>query len=340
MLVLMDSHHSKKDLKGVIAKIESLGYRAHTIPGAQSTAVGITGNQGAIDPLVFENLPGVKEAIPVSKPYKLSGRDFKHGETRIPLDGLRRAVGAGNFTVIAGPCAVESEKQMLRIARAVKKAGAHMLRGGAFKPRTSPYAFHGLDEEGLRILAKAREETGLPVVTEAVDPRSLDLVCKYADVIQIGARNMQNYALLRLAGGIDRPVLLKRGMSATMDEWLMSAEYILAEGNSRVMLCERGIRTFATHTRNTLDLNVIPAVRKLSHLPVLVDPSHGTGLRDKVAPLARAAAAVGAQGIIIEVHDRPEEALSDGPQALLPSEFSKLVSQLRAMGKVLGYRLG
>lgn len=338
MLVLMDSDHTREQLEAVVAKIAALGFKAHVIPGAGSVAVGVTGNRGALDPRPFEVLAGVKQAIPVTKPYKLAGRDFKHGDTAIAVPGLPFPIGPGGFVVMAGPCAVESEEQTLRIARKVKAAGAHCLRGGAFKPRTSPYAFQGLGEEGLKILARARAETGLPVITEALDPESLELVCRHADIVQIGARNMQNFSFLRAVGRCGKPVMLKRGLSATIDEWLMSAEYVLSEGCAALMLCERGIRTFNDHTRNTLDLNAVPVVRKLSHLPVLVDPSHGTGLRDKVVPLARAAAAVGAQGVIIEVHDRPDEALCDGPQALPPEDFAELVRVLRAMGGVLGYR--
>ncbi|MFH1723365.1 MAG: 3-deoxy-7-phosphoheptulonate synthase [Elusimicrobiota bacterium] len=338
MLILLDADFTDEHLKGVVGRIEGMGLKAHVIPGSQSTAVGITGNARPLDPRDFEVLAGVKHAIPVTKPYKLAGRDFMHGDTVIQVNG-KIEIGGDSFVVIAGPCSVESEEQTLRIARAVKDAGAHILRGGAFKPRSSPYAFQGLGEDGLKILAAAREETGLPVITEALDQRSLEVVCKYADIVQIGARNMQNFGLLREAGRVDKPVMLKRGMSGTIDEWLMSAEYLMSEGNKRVILCERGIRTFSSHTRNTLDLNAVAVVRKLSHLPVFVDPSHGTGMRDKVAPLARASAAVSAHGVMIEVHDRPAEALSDGAQALLPEQFAALMKQLRAMGPVLGYKL-
>lgn len=338
MLILMDGEHTKENLADVVARVEQLGFKAHVIPGANSTAVGVTGNPGPLDPRVFEALPGVKQAIPVTKSYKLAGRDFQHGDTAVEVaPGVK--VGGGRFIVMAGPCAVESREQTLRIARKVKAGGAHILRGGAFKPRTSPYAFQGMGEDGLKILAEARAETGLPVVSEALDPESLQLVYKYADIIQIGARNMQNFALLKEAGKLDKPVLLKRGLSATIDEWLQSAEYLLSEGNRRVMLCERGIRTFSSHTRNTLDLNAVPVAQKLSHLPVLVDPSHGTGIRDKVAPLAKASAAVGAHGVIIEVHDRPAEALCDGPQAMPPEEFAELVAVLKKLGGVLGYAM-
>lgn len=339
MLIVMHSDFTEADLQRVVARIQEMGFKPHVIPGAQSTAVGITGNPGPLDPRAFELLPGVKQAIPVSKSYKLASRDFKHGNTVIRVGPNATEIGGGTFVVMAGPCAVESEEQTLRIAREVARAGAHVLRGGAFKPRTSPYAFQGLGEDGLKILAAARQETGLPIITEALDQRSLELVCEYTDIIQIGARNMQNFGLLRDAGRLRKPVMVKRGLSATIDEWLMSAEYVMAEGNGDVILCERGIRTFSNYTRNTLDLNAVPVVQKLSHLPVLVDPSHGTGLRDKVAPLARAAAAVGANGVLIEVHDRPEEALCDGPQALLPVQFTTLVAELRAMGSVLGYRV-
>ena len=339
MLILMDGDHNKEQLATVVAKIKELGFKSHVLPGANSTAVGITGNSRPLDPRIFEQIQGVKQAILVTKPYKLAGRDFSSGDTVIAIAGSDIKIGGDAFTVMAGPCAVESEEQTVRIAKLVKQRGAHLLRGGAFKPRTSPYAFQGLGEEGLKILATAREETGLPIITEALDPKSLELVHKYADVIQIGARNMQNFALLKEAGKLDKPVMLKRGLSATIDEWLMSAEYIMSEGNKEVMLCERGIRTFSSHTRNTLDLNAVPVVQKLSHLPVIVDPSHGTGLRDKVAPLARAAAAVGANGVMIEVHDRPEEALCDGPQAMSPDSFEDLIDKLRRMGEVLEYTL-
>jgi 3-deoxy-7-phosphoheptulonate synthase len=339
MLIVMEAGFRPEDLEGVVARVEALGHKAHVIPGATSTAVGITGNRGPVDPRPFEVLTGVKQAIAVTKPYKLTSRDFRQPDTVISCGAGPVKIGAGGFVIIAGPCAVESEEQTLRIARLVARAGAHVLRGGAFKPRTSPYAFQGLGEEGLKILAAAREETGLPIISEALDQAHLEAVHRYVDIIQIGARNMQNFALLRDVGRLDRPVMLKRGISATIDEWLMSAEYVLAEGNPNVMLCERGIRTFSNHTRNTLDLSAVPVVQKLSHLPVLVDPSHGTGLRDKVAPMARAAAAAGACGVMIEVHDRPDEALSDGPQSLLPEQFAALVQVLRGMGQVLGYSL-
>jgi 3-deoxy-7-phosphoheptulonate synthase len=335
MLVLMNSDHTEEQLQGVIDRINTLGYKSHVIPGAQSTAVGITGNSGPLDAASFENLPGVGKAVSISKPYKLAGRDFKHDDTIISVEGAATKIGPSTFAVMAGPCAVESEEQTVRIAKIVKEAGAHFLRGGAFKPRTSPYAFQGLGEEGLKILATARKESGLPVITEALDNASLELVAKYADVIQIGARNMQNFSLLKEAGKMKKPVMLKRGLSATIDEWLQSAEYLISEGNNQVFLCERGIRTFENRTRNTLDLNAVPVVQKLSHLPILVDPSHGTGVRDAVGPMAKAAAAVGANGVMLEVHDKPEEALCDGPQALSPTMFSDIVKDIRAIVEVL-----
>jgi 3-deoxy-7-phosphoheptulonate synthase len=337
MLIVMEQGVSEEDIARVTAKIEALGYRAHPIPGALRTAIGVTGNSGPLDPAEFEILPGVKTAIPVTQPHKLVSREVKHEDSQITVSG--RTLGGGRFAVIAGPCAVESLDQTLRIAHAVKAAGAHFLRGGAFKPRTSPYSFQGIGEEGLKILARARSETGLPVVTEALDTESLDLVSEYADVVQIGARNMQNFPLLKRAGRCRRPVLLKRGMSATLDELLMSAEYIASEGNYQIFLCERGVRTFSTHTRNTLDLSAVPAVKSASHLPIIVDPSHGTGKRDKVAPLARAAVAVGADGLMIEVHDDPDHALSDGPQALLPDQFERLMKDVHAIAGVVGLKL-
>jgi 3-deoxy-7-phosphoheptulonate synthase len=326
-----------EQIAGVVRAIEARGFRAHPIPGAQRTAIGVTGNKGAIEAPVFESLPGVLEVIPVTHAYKLVSREVKPESTVVEIGGVR--VGGSTLVVVAGPCAVESREQTLTIAKAVRRAGAHLLRGGAFKPRTSPYSFQGLGEEGLRILAEAREATGLPVVTEAVDAESLDLVERYADAIQIGARNMQNFALLKRAGRARRPVLLKRGMSATLEEFLMSAEYILSEGNYQVVLCERGVRTFSDFSRNTLDLAIVPAVKKISHLPILVDPSHGTGRREKVAPLTRAAAAVGADGILVEVHHDPDTALSDGPQSITPEMLEALMRDLGQIAPVLGRSL-
>ena len=337
MLILMNSDHTKAELEGVLQKIRSMKLKPHVIPGAQSVAVGITGNAGALDPLQFVGLPGVKDAVPVTKPYKLSGRDFKHADTIVKIGPYE--LGGKGFLVIAGPCAVENEEQMFRIARKVKAAGAQLLRGGAFKPRTSPYAFQGLGIEGLKLLAAAGREVGMPVVTEVLDQRSLDDVAELADVLPVGARNMQNFALLKDLGKVKKPVMLKRGLSATLDEWLMSAEYLLAEGNGQVFLCERGVRTFSDHARNTLDLNVVPAVKELSHLPIIVDPSHATGTRSRVAPMARAAAAAGAHGLMIEVHDRPREALCDGAQALPPEDFASLMKDLAKITAAVGHEL-
>ncbi len=334
MLIIMHADHTKAQLDDVLEKIRALGLKPHVIPGATSTAVGITGNSTAIDPQEFSTLPGVRDAVPVTKPYKLAGRDFKHADTVVRVGDYE--LGGGGFLVIAGPCAVESEEQMLRIARAVKAAGAQLLRGGAFKPRTSPYSFQGLGKKGLELLHAAGREVGMPIVTEVLDQRSLDDVAGLADVLQVGARNMQNFALLKDLSRIHKPIMLKRGLSATLDEWLMSAEYLLAEGNSQVFLCERGVRTFSDHARNTLDLTVVPAVKELSHLPIIVDPSHATGVRSRVAPMARAAAASGAHGVMVEVHDQPHKALCDGPQALSPEDFAALMGDLEKITSVLG----
>ncbi len=337
MLIVMRQDATPDEVQGVVRAVEARGLRAHPIPGAQRTAIGITGNKGAVEAPIFESLPGVLEVIRVSHAYKLVSREVKPESSVVEIGGV--AIGGDRLVLVAGPCAVESREQTLTIARQVKAAGAHLLRGGAFKPRTSPYAFQGLGEEGLRILAEARAETGLPVVTEAVDAAGVDLVERYADAIQIGARNMQNFSLLKRAGQAKKPVVLKRGMSATLEEFLLSAEYVLAEGNYAVILCERGVRTFSDFSRNTLDLAVVPAAKKLSHLPILVDPSHGTGRRDKVAPLSRAAAAVGADGVMVEVHHDPDRALSDGPQSITPAMFEALVAELRQIAPVLGRRI-
>ncbi len=332
----MSAQAGEAEIARVCAKIESLGYRPHVIPGAQRTAIGITGNAGPVDREEFDGLPGVSEAIRVSKPYKLVSREVKPDNTEVHVAGV--AVGGDELVLCAGPCSVESRDQILEAACAVKAAGGRLLRGGAYKPRTSPYAFQGLGEEGLRLLAEARERTGLGVVTEAMDVETFDLVEDYADCVQIGARNMQNFSLLRRAGRSRKPVLLKRGMSSTLEEFLMAAEYILAEGNYQVILCERGVRTFADHTRNTLDLSVVPAVRRLSHLPILVDPSHGTGRRDQVHPMALAAVAAGACGLIVEVHPAPDRALSDGFQSLYPDQFRELAEECRAVAALLAVR--
>ena len=336
MLIVMKAQATEDEVRAVCQKIESLGFRAHSIPGAQRTAIGITGNQGAVETGTFDEMPGVQEVIRVSKPYKLVSRDVKPDNTVIKFPGSSVTIGEAGLAIIAGPCAIESRDQAFRIAERVARVGAQFFRGGAYKPRTSPYSFQGLGEEGLQIMAEVRERFGLLIVTEAVDYESLDLVDKYADMIQLGARNMQNFSLLKRAGRARKPVLLKRGISATLEEFLMAAEYVMSEGNYNVVLCERGVRTFIDHTRNTLDLSVIPAVQRLSHLPIIADPSHGTGKREKVTPLARAAVAVGADGLIIEVHHDPDRALSDGMQSLYPEQFGTLMGQVRQIAAVLG----
>ena len=333
MLIVMKSDATDSQIEAVLRIIEELGFKGHPMPGATRTAIGITGNQGAVDPYHFDNLAGVAEAIRVSKPYKLITLDLRPEKTVVRVGDA--TIGGDELAIIAGPCAIESRAQAFAIAEAVRRSGARFFRGGAYKPRTSPYAFQGLGEEGLRILVEVREAYGLKIVTEALDEAGVDLVEKYGDVIQIGARNMQNFSLLRRAGKARIPVLLKRGMSATLDEWLLAAEYVMAEGNYQVILCERGIRTFAQHTRNTLDLSAVPAVRRVSHLPVIVDPSHGTGKNYMVTPLARAGVAVGADGLIIEVHDQPEHALSDGAQALTLEQYEQLVSEVRSIHEVI-----
>ncbi len=336
MLVVMKAQAGEAEIARVCARIESLGFQPHIIPGEQRVAIGITGNNGPVDPAEFEDLPGVAEAIRVSKSYKLVSRETKPEDTVVKVNGVR--VGGPELVICGGPCSVESREQILESARAVKAGGGQLLRGGAYKPRTSPYSFQGLGEEGLRYLAEARDETGLGVVTEAIDIETFDLVEKYADCVQIGARNMQNFSLLRRAGRSRKPILLKRGMSSTLEEFLMAAEYVLADGNYNVILCERGVRTFADHTRNTLDLSVVPAVRTLSHLPILVDPSHGTGKRDKVLPMALASVAAGASGLIVEMHPHPEKALSDGYQSLDPRQFAEMADECQAISALLASR--
>jgi 3-deoxy-7-phosphoheptulonate synthase len=337
MLVVMEAGARPEQVEAVVRHIEKMGLRAHPIPGANRTAIGVTGAQGVADPSIVETFPGVREVIRVSHPYKLVSREAKPDDSVISVGGVD--VGGTGIVVIGGPCAVESLEQTRTIADGIKRGGGQLLRGGAYKPRTSPYSFQGLGEEGLEILARVREEFDLPVVTEAIDEASLKLVDAYADCIQIGARNMQNFSLLKAAGRARKPVLLKRGMAATLEELLLSAEYIMSEGNYNVMLCERGVRTFADHTRNTLDLSVIPAIKRISHLPILADPSHGTGKRNKVAPMSRAAIAAGADGVIIEVHHKPEEALSDGPQSILPEAFAQIVREVDAIAQVVGRSL-
>jgi 3-deoxy-7-phosphoheptulonate synthase len=338
MLVVMQSQATEQQIRAVCERIESLGFKALPVPGAGRTAVCITGNSSAVDLGSLESMSGVVECIPVSKPYKLVSRDVKLENTivRIPTALGEVAFGGTEIGMVAGPCAVETRDQAFTVAKRIKAAGARLFRGGAYKPRTSPYSFQGLGEPGLKILADVRKEFGLGVITEAIDNESLELVEKYADVIQIGARNMQNFSLLKSAGRSKKPVLLKRGMSATLDEFLMAAEYLMSEGNYNVILCERGVRTFSDHTRNTLDLSIVPAVQKRSHLPIVVDPSHGTGRRNKVLPLSRAAVAAGADGLLVEVHHDPDRALSDGPQSILPLEFEQLMREVRQIATVLG----
>jgi len=331
MLVIMKNDATDNQIESVIKHIESLGFRGIPIPGALRTAVCIVGNQGFVEDSQILSLDGVKETLRVTKPYKLVSRETHSQNSVIELGEVK--IGGSKIVVMAGPCAVESEKQALTIGAMVKKCGAQIFRGGAYKPRTSPYSFQGLGEEGLKILSKVRDETGLLIVTEATDLENIGLVEEYADIIQIGARNMQNYALLKKAGQTAKPILLKRGMAATIEETLMSAEYIMSEGNSRVILCERGIRTFSDNTRNTLDISAIPSFKEVSHLPVIVDPSHAAGRRDYVIPLSRAAIAVGADGLIVEVHNDPTHAVSDGKQSLYPEQFATLMQEIKTLVK-------
>ena len=335
MLVVMQNHATREDIDRVVKTIEEMGYEARPMPGEQRTAVGLVGNDGRVDSSRIEALPGVAEVIHVSKPYKQVSREWREENTIVTIaPGV--SFGSQDIVIIAGPCSVESEEQIVTAARAVRAGGATALRGGAFKPRSSPYAFQGLGKKGLEMLAVARRETGLPIVTEALDEEGAHLVAEYADCIQIGARNMQNYSLLRAVGRMAKPVLLKRGMAATITDLLLSAEYILSEGNAQVVLCERGIRSFDTTARNLFDLTAIPIVQRLSHLPIIADPSHGTGLRDKVIPMARAAVAAGADGVLVEVHPTPDRALSDGGQSLYPEQFARLVTELRAISSAIG----
>ncbi|MDI3254919.1 MAG: 3-deoxy-7-phosphoheptulonate synthase [Bacillota bacterium] len=335
MLVVMKAQATPEEIQAVCNHIQQLGFRPHPLPGAQRTAIGITGNHGQIDQGILEELPGVSEVIQVSKPYKLVSRDAKEEDTIIRFPGTDASIGGRDLAMIAGPCSIESREQAFAIAEKVATAGARFFRGGAYKPRTSPYSFQGLGEEALQIMAEVRETFGLLIVSEAIDNEALELVDQYADVIQIGARNMQNFSLLKAAGRKRKPVLLKRGIAATLEEFLMAAEYIMSEGNYQVILCERGVRTFADHTRNTLDLSIVPAVKRLSHLPILVDPSHGTGKRNKVIPLGRAAVAVGCDGLIVEVHHQPDKALSDGAQSIFPEQFAQLMDEASQIAAVL-----
>lgn len=337
MIVIMKQGASRAQIVNVTARIEQMGCQAHISEGEERTIIGIVGNGRPLDREQIERIDGVERTVPVLRPFKLTSRDFHPQDTVVPINGV--SVGGKKLTVMAGPCAVESREQLLEAAEAVKSAGAHMLRGGAFKPRTSPYSFQGLGEKGLRILAEARKETGLPVVTEVMAPELVPLVTTYADILQVGARNMQNYALLHAVGESQRPVLLKRGMMSTIEELLMSAEYILSHGNNRVILCERGIRTFESYTRNTLDINAVPLLKQLSHLPVIVDPSHSTGKWELVAAVSKAAIAAGADGLIVEVHPHPSRALSDGAQSLKPEPFARLLDELRAVAQAVGREL-
>ncbi len=326
MVVVMDMNSTVEQIEIVNTRLDQLGFQTQLIRGVKRIVIGAVGDRLVNDMRELQQMPGVEKIVPIMKPYKLVSREAKSENTIIEVRGIK--IGGNSITVIAGPCAVENRDQLLTAARQVKKAGGHIIRGGAFKPRTSPYSFQGLEEEGLAILREASVETGLPVVTEVIDEHSLQLALNYVDIIQIGARNMQNFRLLKAAGQIDKPVLLKRGMSATIEEWLMAAEYIMSEGNGNVILCERGIRTFETSTRNTLDLSAVPMVKRLSHLPVIVDPSHATGDRGLVLPMSLAAIASGADGLIIEMHPEPAKALSDGPQSLTPEGLEQVMSQL------------
>ncbi len=338
MIVIMKRGASVAQINRVLARIEELGYQPHLSQGEERTIVGVIGDRRPMPAHLFEVMSGVEKTVPILQPFKLASRDFKPDDTVISLNGTR--IGAAQVIVIAGPCAVESREQLLETAWAVKEAGATLLRGGAFKPRTSPYSFQGLGQEGLELLAEAREATGLPIITEVMAPQQVPLVARYADVLQIGARNMQNYALLHAVGESQKPVLLKRGMMSTLEELLMSAEYILSHDNYRVMLCERGIRTFERYTRNTLDINAVPVLKTLTHLPVIVDPSHGTGKWELVTAVSRAAVAAGADGLLIEVHPHPEQAVSDGAQSLKPESFTQLMAELRPVAGAVGRELG
>ena len=337
MIVIMKQGASRAQIANVTARVEGLGCRVHLSEGEERTIIGVIGNGRPLDRAPLERMDGVERTVPILRPFKLASREFHPQDTVVKVNGV--SIGGQQLVVMAGPCAVESREQILETARAVKEAGGLVLRGGAFKPRTSPYSFQGMGEEGLRLLAQARDETGLPIVTEVMDPQMVPLVTTYADILQIGARNMQNYALLHAIGEAQRPVLLKRGMMSTVEELLMAAEYILSHGNERIILCERGIRTFEQYTRNTLDISAVPLLKQLSHLPVLVDPSHGTGKWELVEPISRAAVAAGADGLIIEVHPHPEEALSDGGQSLKPARFAALMQSLRPVAEAVGRTL-
>lgn len=339
MLVVMKHNASEEEISGVVETIEGMGYSARPILGRQRTAVGLIGNDSGVDAGRLSSLAGVLDVVLVTPPYKQASREWQEDDTVITLPN-GTVIGGSDLVIMAGPCAVEGEGEILEIAHQLREMGVTVLRGGAFKPRSSPYSFQGLGLKGLQYLARAREETGMMIVTEALDPDGVDLVAEYADIVQIGARNMQNYALLRRAGRAGKPVLLKRGMAATIEELLLAAEYVLAEGNRDVILCERGVRSFARHTRNLLDLAAIPVVKALSHLPIIADPSHGTGLRAKVTPMGRAAVAAGADGLIVEVHQNPPHAMSDGAQSLYPAQFQELLDQVRLIAQAIGRDVG
>ena len=338
MIIVLKPDHREEDRRQLVQTLRALGLSVHESHGAHRTIIGAIGDEAALRELPLESMPGVERVIPILKPYKLVSREFHPESSEVDVDGV--LFGPGPIQIIAGPCSIEDRQLLLETAYAIKEAGATLLRGGAFKPRTSPYAFQGLGEKGLELLAEAREATGLPVVTELMDPRDTVLVAKHAAVVQIGARNMQNFRLLREVGNLPKPVLIKRGMSATVTEWLMSAEYVAAQGNRRIILCERGIRTFETATRSTLDLSAVPVLKTQTHLPVVVDPSHAAGRFDLVAPLARAAVAAGADGLMIEVHARPEAALCDGNQSLKPERFARVVTEVAAVARAVGRELG
>jgi 3-deoxy-7-phosphoheptulonate synthase len=338
MLVVMKHNASSQEIRDVVDMIQEMGYEARPIPGRQRTSIGLIGNDGQVEPNLFQSLPGVLEVIPVSHSYKQVSREWKEENTVVSLPN-GTSIGGKEIALMAGPCAVESEEQILGIARTLADMGATILRGGAFKPRSSPYSFQGLGVKGLELLAKARDETGMAIVTEALDVESADRVAEFADILQVGARNMQNYPLLRKVGRIGKPILLKRGLSATIEELLLAAEYVIAEGNPHVILCERGVRSFDTQTRNLLDLTAIPVVKSLSHLPIIADPSHGTGVRAKVTPMARAAVAAGADGLMVEVHPDPNRALSDGAQSLYPEQFQELLDQIRVIARAIDREL-
>ncbi len=339
MLVVMKAQATPEQIEAVCAHITQLGLRPHPLPGAQRTAIGITGNRGEVDRGNLESLPGVAEVIRVSKAYKLASRDVKEEDTVIRFAGTDATIGGEELAIVGGPCSIENRDQAFAIATELAAAGAQFFRGGAYKPRTSPYAFQGLGLEALKLMAEIREKFGMRIITEALDKESLELVAEWADVIQIGARNMQNFSLLRMAGRLSKPVLIKRGLSATMEEFLMAAEYVMSEGNYQVILCERGVRTFSDHARNTLDLSIVPALKRVSHLPIVIDPSHGTGRRDSVLPMARAAVACGADGVMVEVHNQPEIALSDGPQSIYPEQFARMMNEIEQIAPVVGRRL-